>query len=319
MRWLAIAPLLCAARIAAAQATPEPAIPATPAKVTVGVYVNHITGVDIKNNKFEVDFYIWFRWDGDDLKPLDTFELMNGRITAKTAVVKRVVNGHNYTSARILATITKFWNLTRFPLDSHALRLEIEDTDRDARQAVYEGDAENATVGDEVRVPGFVIAKSAGKTQIHTYHTNYGDPSQPRGNQSSWSRYIFEMEIERPNIGRFVKVFFGLFISVLVSWCAFHVRPKESSPRVSLGVGATFAAAAVTVSINNNLPDTNDVMLADKLVMLSLGIILASVIETIVALTLNARGKEAIQQKLDKICAIAFPVFYIVVLAVILA
>jgi len=315
--WLVL--LVFAARVASAQPTAEPPVPATPAKVTVGVYVNHVTSVDIKNNKFEADFYIWFRWDGDDLKPLDTFEVVNGRINAKTAVVKRVKDGHNYTSARIQATITKFWNLKRFPLDSHTLRLEIEDTERDARQAIYVPDTENATVSDEVRVPGFVIAKSSGATQVHTYHTNYGDPSQPQGNESSWSRYIFSIEIERPNIGRFIKVFFGLFIAVLISWCAFHVRPKESSPRVSLGVGATFAAAAVTVAINNNLPDTNDVMLADKLVMLSLGMILASVVETIVALLLNARGKEAIQQRLDKICAIAFPVLYLVGLALIVS
>ena len=38
-------------------------------KVTVGVFLNHISGIDLKNGQFVVDFYIWFRWEGDALKP----------------------------------------------------------------------------------------------------------------------------------------------------------------------------------------------------------------------------------------------------------
>ena len=127
------------------------------------------------------------------------------------------------------------------------------------------------------------------------------------------------IEVARPGYGRFLKVFFGLFISVLVSWCAFWVRPKESSPRVSLGIGATFAASAVTVTINNSLPDTNSVTMADKLIMLTLGIIVLSLAETIVALTLFAGNQETTQQRLVRVCRWAFPVAYLAALAVIVA
>ena len=105
---------------------------------------------------------------------------------------------------------------------------------------------------------------------------------------------------------------------IVISWCGFFVRPKESSPRVSLGVGATFAAAAVTVAINSTLPDTNAVMMADKLVMLTLGIIVASVAESITALWLFAREREKAQKVLDKICQFVFPAFYLVMLLAII-
>jgi len=290
---------------------------AEPAKIAVGVYVNHIYGIDIKNNQFNVDFYIWFRWQGEDLKPVESFELSNGRIISKSGIVKRPINGQNYASCRVVATITEFWDLRRFPLDDHTLTLEIEDSERDTRNAIYQADAENATVSPELQVSGYIVTGNRGRAGTHTYHTNYGDTSLAHDRESSYARYSFEIDIKRPGFGRFMKVFFGLFIAVLISWCAFHVRPKESSPRVSLGVGATFAAAAVTVAINNSLPDTNDVTMADKLIMLTLGIIVASVIETILALTLAARGKEAIQQKMDRWCAIAFPVFYLTMIVLI--
>jgi hypothetical protein len=298
----------------------DEAIPAAPTKVTIGVFVNHIYGIDIKNGAFNVDFYVWFRWEGNaELKPIDSFELANGRITSKTGISKRTYGTQSYVSCRVLATINKFWDLRRFPLDDHTLQLELEDSEQDTRTMVFEGDVENSTTSPDLQVPGWVISGDRAQVVTHTYRTNYGDISLPHGRQASYSRYIFGIDVQRPGYGRFLKVFFGLFISVLISWCGFHVRPKESSPRVSLGVGATFAAAAVTVAINNSLPDTNAVTMADKLIMLTLGIIVASVAETITALALVAHGKEDVQKRLDRFCAIAFPVFYVAMLVIIIA
>jgi hypothetical protein len=289
---------------------------ADPQKVTVGVYVNQITGIDIKNSKFDVDFYIWFRWEGE-LKPMDTFEVANGRITSKSACTKHVYGAQNHTTCRIVATVTKFFEMHRFPLDDHSLDIQIEDSESDTRNAVYVADDANATINPDLHIPGWVVEGYRGALTTQVYRTNYGDITQPHDRESAYSRYVFTVDVSRPGYGRFMRVFFGLFISVLISWCAFHVRPKESSPRVSLGVGATFAAAAVTVAINNSLPDTNAITMADKLIMLTLGCIVASVAETIAALTLAARGKEELQRRLDKVCAFVFPAFYLAMLVVI--
>ena len=294
---------------------------ADPQKIDVGVYVNNISQLDIKTSQFTVDFYVWFRWEGGgtELNPLETFELPNGRITSKTGVSKRSVGLQRYASCRVLATITKVFDMTRFPLDDHTLTVEIEDSDSDTRVAELVPDTENATVRPDLVVPGWEVIASRSKVITYTYRTNYGDITLPHGRKSSYSRYIFSIGIERPGYGRFLRVFFGLFISALISWCAFHVRPKESSPRVSLGIGATFAAAAVTVAINNSLPDTNSVTMADQLIMLTLGVIVSSVIVTIVALALAARGKDAAQRKLDKVCSIAFPIAYLALLVYIIS
>jgi hypothetical protein len=309
MRFLIVG-LICLARVAHAE----------PTTMTVGVYVNHIYGIDIKNGSFNIDFYVWFRWSGNDaLKPLDTFELANGRITSKSGVVKKTIGDQSYVACRALATVQKFWDLRRFPLDDHTLELVLEDSEQDTRTVVYVPDTENATASPDLQVPGWMVSGHRAAVETHNYDTNYGDISLPHDRQSSYSRYVFGVDVKRPGYGRFLKVFFGLFIAVLISWCAFHVRPKESSPRVSLGVGATFAAAAVTVAINNSLPDTNAVTMADKLIMLTLGIIVASVAETILALALVARGKEDVQKRLDKICAIAFPAVYLILLVLIIS
>src|SRR5947209_676129 len=57
--------------------------PAAVHRVYVGVYVKQIHGISLKDSMTTVDFHIWFRWTDDGLKPLETFDLVNGRIESK--------------------------------------------------------------------------------------------------------------------------------------------------------------------------------------------------------------------------------------------
>lgn len=289
-----------------------------PRTVFVGTYVNQIYGVDVKGSQYSVDFYVWFRWEGDDLHPLDSFEVAGGRITSKTGVQKKKLGAQNYASARVVATITKYWDLKRFPLDGHTLTLDLEDAEHDTRTLLYEVDRDNVGLSPDLEIPGWVLRRSGASVERHLYRTNYGDTSFPTGSESQYARYRYTLEVARPGYGRFWKVFFGLFVAVVVSWCAFWVVPRDSGPRVTLGVGATFAASAVTVTIHHSLPETNAVTLADKLIMLTLGAIVLSVVQTILALALFAGKREAAQQRLDRACRWAFPLAYGLVLAVIL-
>ena len=286
-----------------------------PVRVEVGTYVNQILALDLRGNQFTADFYVWFRWKGD-AKVFDTFDLANGRITSRTGIVKKDLDGGvHYASARILATITKFWDLRRYPLDDHQLTIEIEDNENEDNLLVYVPDKVNSSASPTVEVPGWRVAGTSVSVTSHKYATNYGDTSVPTGNASSYSRFVSAVDIKRPgHVGRFFKVFFTLFIATIISWLAFWVRPKESGPRVSLCVGSVFAAAAATFAINNMLPDTNSTTMSDRLIVVSLSCIFAASLQTIVAISLGYAGKETLQRQLDRVCAWLFPLLYIVLL-----
>lgn len=286
-----------------------------PVRVEVGTYVNQILSLDLKGNQFTADFYIWFRWKGD-AKVFDTFDLANGRITSRTGIVKKDLDGGvHYASARILATITKFWDLRRYPLDDHQLTIEVEDNENEDNLLVYVPDKLNSSISPAVEVPGWHVAGTSVSVTSHKYATNYGDTSVPTGNASSYSRFVSAVDIKRPgHVGRFFKVFFTLFIATVISWLAFWVKAKETGPRISLCVGSLFAAAAATFAINNMLPDTNSTTMSDRLVVVSLSCIFIATLQTIVAINLGYAGKENAQRLLDRICAWLFPLLYVVLL-----
>ncbi|MBI3270067.1 MAG: hypothetical protein HYZ53_13660 [Planctomycetes bacterium] len=215
------------------------AVAAEPAEVIVGTNLNQIYALDLKGNQYSADFYIWFRWMDENLKPLETFELAKGRVTSKTGVVQKKIGDLNYASCRVLATITHFWELARFPLDDHILELQFEDNENEASQMVYVPDKENSGVSPAVRVPGWVLKRSWPEVRPSVYTTNYGDTSLSAGNESTYSRFVSRFEILRPGRSRIFKVFIALLVATSIGYLAFFIRPKDGGSRISLGVGAT--------------------------------------------------------------------------------
>ena len=54
-----------------------------PREVHVGVFVNQIKDIDLKTNTFVVDFWLWFRWKSDSIKPHETFEIIGGHVESR--------------------------------------------------------------------------------------------------------------------------------------------------------------------------------------------------------------------------------------------
>jgi hypothetical protein len=282
-------------------------------RVTIGVYVNRIFEVSLKENKLSVDFYIWFRWKGDELKPHETFEVVNGKIEDKEVIgeVKKV-GGENYISARVTATITKFWDITDYPLDNHEVTIEIEDGDNEADKLRFIADGQNSSVNSNVQIPGWNLRQNAAMVISNSYSTNYGDTSLPTGNASTYSRFVFRMAMERPGYGYFAKLFFGLFVAVLIAFIVFFIKPTDVDPRFGLGVGAIFAAVASQYITMSNLPDSNVLTMADKLHILAFAFIFISIVESVVSLRLLQAEHERTQRRLDRLCFVLFLAAYLI-------
>ncbi|MGE0608374.1 MAG: hypothetical protein AB7O62_14860, partial [Pirellulales bacterium] len=272
---------------ATAQSTAEdePAAAATngdvPATIVwVGVYVNQIHEVSLKENHFTADFYVWFRWQGEAVKPLESFEVVNGRIDSKDKAYETMLGDENYAVCRVVTTITEFWDVSRFPLNNHELLIQIEDGENEAFKLRFVADTENCGFNPQVQTPGWELGQAAASVSEQQYKTNYGDTSLPTGNASTYSRFVYGIPLERRGYGYFLKLFFGLFVATAISFLAFFIRPTEVDPRFGLGVGAIFAAVASEYVVTASLPDTNIMTMADQLHLLAFVFIFLSICES---------------------------------------
>lgn len=298
--------------LAASAARGADAPAAKPTDVYIGVYINQIYDVSLKENKFSADLYVWFRWLGDSVKPVESFEVVNGRIDSKEGVYETKVKGFNYASCRVNATITKFWDVSKFPLDNHILTVEIEDNENEDFKLRYLPDKENCGINPQVQVPGWKLQSAWGVVDPHSYQTNYGDISLPSNNESVYSRFIFSIKVMRPGYGYFFKLFFGVFVAAMIAFLAFFIKPTDLDPRFGLGVGAIFAAVASEYVIASALPDTHILTLVDKLHILAFAFIFLSLAESTISLRLFTTEREKLSKGLDKVCLFVFLGLYII-------
>ena len=83
--------------------------------VTVGLYLDGIDTLSIRDSFWNATFYVWFRWQGDGaLNPGASFRLVDGRIERREVMEEHTVpDGSHYQRFHVTARTTKFFNTTR--------------------------------------------------------------------------------------------------------------------------------------------------------------------------------------------------------------
>jgi hypothetical protein len=312
--------LLLACSGALAQKLPAPQPPAGPASrpgpelVYVGLYINDVYKLDLKQYTYVVDFYIWFRWQGD-YDPSE-FEFMNGELELKEHPYRLNEGGVNYVSYHCRGTFHIVFDYRMYPLDSHLLILELEDSVHDTSQLQYVVDKENMVGLRRPVLSGWNCSEAQFDILNHLYNTNFGEPTQMGVKTSTYSRLICSIDITRSGDSIYIKTFLGLFISVAISFISFMFKPEDTDPRFAVGVAAIFGAVSSEIVASGNLPDMPYLTLADKIHLFSLFIIFLSLLQSCLSLKLMRQDSLAVACRLDRICLFAFPIFYATVVVI---
>ena len=287
---------------------------AVPAEVVVGTYINKVQDLNFRENRYTLDFFIWFRWKAQgalaDYKPLDSFEIINGRVDSKTSIVEKKIGDMNYASARISATIAEAWDLTDFPFDWHRTQVRIEDSALTALDLVFVDDKANSRLGDEIDMAGWRAANFGSDVVRKLYRTNYGDTSLPTDAQSEYSRYMISWDLDRVGWGTAVKLLSTVILATGVAFVSFMVKPSDLDARFGMGVGALFAVAASAFIVSASVPDSASLTVADRLHMVALAGIFVTLLISAFCLRLEVSGREELAFRIDHWCLAVLPVLF---------
>lgn len=291
----------------------SPSLHAEPTHVHVGAFVNQLYDMKLRDNQVTVDFYIWFRWKGDDVNPANSFEVVNGKIESKEFQPERTVDGWRYAQGRVLAVLNKQWDVKRFPVDTQTITIEIEDADSVESSLIFIPDQANSRVGPKVSLPGYKVVATSAATLSNEFYSNFGDISQPTDARSVYSRFVQTIEISRPGYGYYTKVFLPTIIAAWVAFLAFLVKPIDLDPRFGLGVGALFAVVATALIIQAELPQGADITLADQINILSMMMIFLSIIQSAISLKLYEKEPDGVRRSVwfDRVSFVLFPAVYL--------
>lgn len=280
--------------------------------VLFGAFITRISRLSMKDSNFDADYYIWFKWKGDNVTPGEGIEIINGKTNSKVKQAEWKEGDDHYEQYQVSASITKPFDVTLFPFDSHNLIIEVEDSLSTIywQQYVLEN-AQNMDVSSEINIPGYRSEYLRPVIVIHKYQTDFGSPWQEEM-PSTYSQIRFGIALVRDGWGVYFKLFQALFVAIAVAMLSFFLRP-DYAPRFVVGVGALFAAVANYYNILSMQPVVNYVTLADIITLTGIVTILLSMIESSISyyIYVDIKGRENLARRFDKYSAVAFVSCYI--------
>ncbi len=258
----------------------------SPAKVTLGIYVNDIQNVDFKTNSYIVDLYIWFRWTGKDLDPVKSTEFMNAfdpQNQQKTVLLdapKTMPDGTLYNIARYHGSFSKKFRLEKYPFDTQSLDFVIEDSVLASSAQVFVPDVRGISINPEIALPGYKFGEAKLTISNYAYPTSFGDLSAAGG--ESYSRVVVSLPISRPMFTLAIKTFGPILLIVICAMLVFFINPLFVEGRIGLSITALLTLVAIQFTAAASLPDADYFTMLDKLYMLSYAFIIAALVRVVV-------------------------------------
>ncbi len=225
-------------------------------EVLVGVYIESITDVSVRDSCWKVKFYVWFRWQGDEWTPQEypgnTFIIGNGVLTGKQLTEEYHQDGEHYQQYRVSATIEKYFDTTRYPLDSHQLKLFIED-DRDISEVRYVADEDNSTLSPYLIVAGFDVTGYDCGLYLNEYPNDMAHPAlESKGFDGKKTlEYLFLVRVNRGGYALFLKAFLGL-LGILLWVCIglYNCAYSQTDPMNAINTGIFGVVSSMIVGMN---------------------------------------------------------------------
>ena len=288
---------------------PATALPpdANPVSVHAGIYIDRIIDLSVKEARWTVDFYLWFRWNGKGADPGENLQIVDGSIESKETVDEFTSGAERYVLYRVVASITKFFDVSRFPRDDHVLTINIENPGSDRRELLFIADTESSGVSSRVRTPGYSTHQQAVLEKPHAYRSTHGDPRLNTGTEKVQSQLRMGVWIHRQGSGFYLKMFVTLFVAVGVALLAFFIKPTDVDPRFGLGVGGLGAVIVNTYVTSSLVPDTGVMTLADMVNHVGIVTISLSLMHSVISLHLYERkGKKRLSRLFDRVSFVIF-------------
>lgn len=273
-------------------------IPETSVEVNVGMYMESITNVDVKNNTWNCTFLVWFRWTGDQWEPSqypgDHFIIGNGNMGGKTLMEEYHENGQHYQQYRVSGSIEKYFDTTRYPLDSHQLKIFIED-ERDMSMVRYKADKEYSTISPYLTVAGFNIINNDCGLYLNEYSSKMNNPVFENVNFETEGKktteYVFVTRVARDGYGLFLKAFlnlFGILLWVCIGLYNCAYNRVDAMGAINTGIFGVVSSMIVGMNL---LSDARGSGLIEYINLFSLAMIL---ITTIYVIHINrSRSKDS--------------------------
>jgi len=268
--------------------------------VSVGVFVKDIYDLNLSEQSFSAQFWVWFNFSNGALNPLESVEIPNAKEFSNPNDFTDTIPKKNlyWYGKSYTAVLKKEWDIRRFPFDDQKMTIELEESDHDTESLVYVADKANTQLDAGLSLSNWEITRFEIIAGAKQYNSTFGDPELAEA--SAYAHAELNVYIKRKSLGLFFSLFTGMYVAFFISWLVFFIHPKFVDPRFGLSVGGLFAAVGNKYIVDSVLPQSTTFTLVDKLHIITYFFLLLCIVLSVISLRLWNLGKEPVSARFDR-------------------
>lgn len=302
--------------------------------VYAGLDINKLNRID--KATFTADFYVWFRYNGNDEPTEIQFpEAASNSVNptapvydAKNPIKSQVVNGLNYRLYRVRGEFRNTFDFRDYPFDFQRLILRFDNPNLSTERLVYAID----TVGLKLPRPEAVESKPFQGLQLWDFKnityfqdssrntSTQGDPELFKSNaQVEYPGLSVRMGFQRKSLVFLSKNLFPLLILVSLTYICMYFPLNMFVPRTMAPASALLSGIVLLLSFNNQLPEIGYSVALEYIFYIYFSLCLIPILDTLISVKLDRDGRKRALGILTLTSRIVYPVILFTTIAIYLA
>ncbi|MEM7330535.1 MAG: extracellular solute-binding protein [Chloroflexota bacterium] len=236
--------------------------------VYTGIDINEVIQIDTKASNYTIDFYLWFRHQGDFDETNIQFVNSQKEIILGDPIAEEITDGYVYRAYHVKTELEGDFNFKDYPFDTQSLKIQIRHNELLRENLIYVVDV----LGLRNDSPEEILAKlerseafksiSGWHIKDAVYYTDFFRNESTLGNPNfllsdsaiEFSDYSTELIIERNVVSFLSKNLLPLMIILMLAYVVFYIPIQTLSPRIIISVNALLTISFFHLRLGSDLP-----------------------------------------------------------------
>lgn len=248
--------------------------------VYTGLDLKNISSIDVRNNQFTADFFIWFRYQGHlDIENLEFTNAVTP-IKLQNPVWTRVRNNTTYVTYHVRGNFKGNFYFADYPFDHQTLKISLKHNTATNNRITLAYDELGSRIGGKAIPPltkvmnnhAFEGNDSWTLTDVKYFQDLTRSTSSLGEIGASLSDADFEqtsinalITLKRNALSHLLKNFIPVAIIILVVHFAFYIPIDQLAPRITVSVSTILALTVLFHRMSGELPSIGYVTTMDTL------------------------------------------------------
>ncbi len=312
---------ICAPPNIATDIRPDADGPAT--EVLIGVRMVDLTEINDVAQTLTGDFAVVLSWTDPRLSHLQGCEISlddvwspgivfgnSGRLfTSRPREVAVGPDGRVSYIQRYYGTLASYHSLQEFPFDKQEIAVSLLPLELSEEEVMLIADERVTGHSDRLNISDWTIEGTSGSV-----HSQFLDAFQRMHSR-------FDLQINANRLSDFYvwKILLPLTLIVAMSWSVFWINPAQFGTQIGLSATAMLTLIAFIFATSNIVPKLGYFTVLDRFINAAMIAVFLALIQSLMTTYLVANERAELAMRIDRICRVAFPLGFALLVYVVLS